>query len=131
MNELSKLKSKIDKAGSKLVFVHMADENVAVKYFEEFGLSGIEHISDPSCSHYEEFGLQKGSISQLFGLNTLMRGFKVSREINQSMTLKQIGDSFQMPGIFILENGEILTSYIHKTASDKPDYEKLLNCCTT
>ncbi len=109
----------------------MADEKVAEKHFQEFDLKGIDHISDPNCELYQQFGLMKGSLSQLFGLNSLIRGFKVSQEINQPLSFKQIGDSFQMPGIFMIQKGQIKMSYIHKTVSDKPDYEKLLNCCST
>jgi hypothetical protein len=35
------------------------------------------------------------------------------------------GDGFQMPGVFIFNNGELKQSFIHKFSSDKPDYLKL------
>jgi hypothetical protein len=36
-----------------------------------------------------------------------------------------VGDGFQMPGIFLLFHGEVLRSYRHQTAADRPDYVDL------
>ena len=44
-------------------------------------------------------------------------------------SIDQIGDSFQMPGIFVLKEGKIVHSYIHKTISDKPDYDTMIEAC--
>jgi hypothetical protein len=80
------------------------------------------------CTFYKEFGLVKGSINQLFGLKNwaktidtgLIKGYLWGREI---------GDGFQMPGVFVLSNRLIINSYIHKYVSDHPDYEKMSECC--
>jgi hypothetical protein len=34
-----------------------------------------------------------------------------------------------MPGVFVIQNGEIRESFIHQLSSDRPDYEELLKCC--
>ena len=41
----------------------------------------------------------------------------------------QLGDGFQMPGVFVLRDGQIRESFIHKLSSDRPNYEKLAKCC--
>jgi hypothetical protein len=58
----------------------------------------------------------------------MLRGIEVSMK-GTAFGLKQVGDGFQMPGIFMIHNGRIADSYIHKTASDKPDYEDIIKCC--
>ncbi len=38
------------------------------------------------------------------------------------------GDGFQMPGVFLIKDGEVIKSFIHKTAADRPDYLVLAAC---
>jgi hypothetical protein len=35
------------------------------------------------------------------------------------------GDGFQMPGVFLIFKGEVIRSYRHHTAADRPDYINL------
>ena len=128
LTDVAKRKSDIDKKNIELVFVHMAKNKVAEQYFEEYGLINVKHVSSPDCKVYNDFGLGRGNLRQLFGLKTWIRGYEAKKEgIKASLT--QIGDSLQMPGIFIINNGQIIDSYIHKVASDRPDYDKLIACC--
>lgn len=128
MDDLSKLRPKIREQNTELVFVHMADNKIAEEYFKKYTLAGVLHISDPSCHYYAHFGLVKGSFTQLFGLQSFVRGFalqaKYGAEVNSNL-----GDSFQMPGVFLLTDGVIKNQFIHRSAADRPDYDKLLGAC--
>lgn len=115
--------------GVELVFVHMASVDIAEPYFEEFGVENYDHISDPKRELYQQFGLTKGSFTQLYGLQNWIRGYSLKKE-GFSFELPNNGDSLQMPGIFVIFNSKILDSYVHKLVSDKPDYDMLINCCT-
>ena len=126
LREISTLKSYLKEKKVTLVFVHMADENVARTFFEKYDLLNYESISDPTCELYSRFGLGKGNFNQLFGLKSLIRGFEATKH-GTMISLKQIGDGFQMPGIFILSAGDIVASYIHQTAADKPNYRELID----
>ena len=128
LTEISKRKSEFVSKSIELVFVHMSSNTIAEQYFKEYNLSGIKHISSPNCKVYSEFGLMKGTFGQLFGLKTWIRGYEAKKN-GISGSLTQIGDSFQMPGIFILDRGNVIDSYVHKVASDRPDYDKLISCC--
>lgn len=128
LKEISNKRSDFDEKGVQIVFVHMTDFETAEDYFNKYGIDHPTHISDPECKYYSAFGLAKGSISQLFGLKTMLRGIEVTMK-GTTFGLKQIGDGFQMPGIFMINNGRIADSYIHKTASDKPDYDDIIKCC--
>jgi len=112
-----------------IVLVHMSDDETAEKYFEKYGIPGIEHVSNPSCDLYASFGLTKGTVSQLFGLKNWIRGFEVTLVKGTPLGLRQIGDGFQMPGVFLISEEKIMDSYIHASASDRPDYESLISCC--
>jgi peroxiredoxin len=127
--DISKKSRDLEQKGVKIVFVHMAEDEVAEKYFLTFGLKDVSHISDPTCALYQKFGLTKGTTSQLLGLKNWVRGFEVSVGKGIEVSIRQIGDAFQMPGVFVINYGKIKSKYIHTTAADKPDYEKLLACC--
>ena len=126
--EISEKRKDIEAMGSRLVFVHMADNIVADSYFNRYNLDGAEHISDPTCQRYAEFGLFRGKFKQLFGLSTWIKGFQ--RGVMEGHSIGQrLGDDFQMPGVFVLRDDQIMEQYIHKLASDNPDYVKLAECC--
>jgi peroxiredoxin len=129
MDELSQKRKDLTEIGTELIFVHMACNEDAESYFKKFNLEGIEHISDPNCRYYAAFGLVKGSFTQLFGLQTWIRGFSATSKYGNEMG-KHLGDNFQMPGAFMIFQGEIKDQHIHKIASDRPDYDRLMRCCS-
>ncbi len=128
MDELSQRRQELKEGGTELVLVHMANNEDAESYFLKYSLKDVAHISDPDCRFYARFGLVKGSFTQLFGLHTWVKGFSVSSKYGNEMG-KHLGDSFQMPGAFMLFQGEIKDQHIHKSASEQPDYERLMRCC--
>lgn len=128
LHDIAELKPKLDAQNINLTFVHMSTEETAQSFFDQFNLKNVMHISDPQCELYAQFGLTKGTFTQLMGLRTWMGGFR-TRKKGIHISAQSIGDSLQMPGIFILCNGAVAESYIHKVISDKPDYEYLINCC--
>lgn len=127
LHDLAEKKAEFIKRGIRVVFVHMADEEVANEYFKNYGLEGAAHISDPGCQYYSAFGITKGTFSQLYGLRTWIRGFNAKRAGFELEMAKNLGDSTQMPGIFLLRFGKIMDTFIHKHASDRPDYQKLIS----
>ncbi|MCB0546898.1 MAG: redoxin domain-containing protein [Phaeodactylibacter sp.] len=126
--DISKQRSEIEEQGSRIVFVHMTSDDIAERYFNRYGLDGAIHISDPECKFYAAFGLVKGNFTQLFGLSSWIRGFSAGVVAGHGVG-PQLGDGFQMPGVFVIQEGEVKSSFIHKLASDRPDYLDLMRCC--
>lgn len=129
IRDLASRRAQLETKNVKVIFVHMSSEQVADTYFADSSFINAEHISDPNCHMYHDFGLSKGSFSQLFGLNIWARGYQL-RKKGLKFSGKKLGDSLQMPGIFVIHKGEIVDSYIHKSISDRPNYDKFINCCT-
>jgi peroxiredoxin len=129
MSDISKIRGTIESRGVQIVFAHMADEPTAESYFNEMGLDGLEHISDPACKVYTAFGLVKGNFNQLYGLKVWIRGIETRVKDSTSFSLKQIGDGLQMPGVFFIMNDEIKQEFVHSRISDRPDYSELISCC--
>ncbi|MEL6141236.1 MAG: SelL-related redox protein, partial [Bacteroidota bacterium] len=128
--DLAKIQDQIKDMGIELVFIHMADYKTADDYFNRFAIRSPQHVSDPSCQYYKSFGLTKGSPRQLFGLQSWIRGFDAG--VIKGLGIgTQLGDGFQMPGVFAIINGEVKASFIHKLASDRPVYLDLIkDCCS-
>jgi hypothetical protein len=130
LSDIAKKKAKIEEAGIRVVFVHMTENKIADRYFQRYNLSEAIHISDPECKYYSNFGLVKGNFTQLFGLQSWIRGFQAGIVDGNGVGFQQIGDGFQMPGVFVIREGEIKDAFIHRLSHDRPDYEQLaLNCC--
>ncbi|MFT4663968.1 MAG: peroxiredoxin [Polaribacter sp.] len=126
LSDLSEMLDTIRNKNIHLVVVHMATNDLAEKYFSTYKLEDVSHVSDPNMRYYQDFGLAKGRFSQLYGLSTWIRGMSVKNKPHKLELAKQLGDVTQMPGIFTLFKNEIIESYIHRRASELPDYEGLL-----
>lgn len=130
LSDIAKRYETIEAMGFKVIFVHMSDNKLAERYFNRYDLAGVDHISDPNCQYYAKFGLTKGTFTQLFGLKSWVRGFQAG-VLDGHLIGTQMGDGFQMPGVFVINKGVIQESFIHKDSSDRPDYHSLLACCAT
>ena len=127
LQDLSKLQDEILEKGGDLVFVHMSDKDTAQNYFKKYKLRDPKWVEDANCTFYQDFGLLKGTFSQLFGFKTWVRGFDAAVIKGNGMSWKQLGDGFQMPGVFLVNKGEIQYSFIHNSIADRPDYLYILS----
>ncbi len=125
LSELSASMQDIDALNVNLVFVHMSDTETACNYLSKHSLDSLYNISDPSCKIYADFSLVKGKVGQLFGLKVWYRGFGQLAKTNIP-SLKQVGDSFQMPGVFLIYQGAIKNMYLHNSIADKPNYLQII-----
>jgi peroxiredoxin len=128
ISDISKKRKKIEAKGVQIAFVHMApDPELAVSYFEKYNLYPIEHISDPDKRFYRAFGLTRGTPVQIFGLMNWIRGFQatVLEGHGADSPSEELGDGFQMPGVFLVYKGVVLNSFVHKHPYDRPDYEEI------
>ena len=104
-----------------MAFVHMGTEEQAQKFFSKFALNGEHRVSDPEQKLYKTFSLRRGKLSQLFGLKVWKREFRDRITLTYGMG-KIIGDSFQLPGLFLIHYSEILKSFRHESVADEVDY---------
>jgi hypothetical protein len=60
-----------------------------------------------------------------------IRGFESTIVEGRGMSApsEEIGDGFQMPGVFVLHKGEIKNAFIHQMSHDRPDYLEIVRCC--
>ncbi len=127
LSDIASLKKTLESKNMQVIFVHMTEPSIAEQYFEEYGLKDIEQIPDAEKRLYRAFGLKMGRFSQLFGLKVWARGYKLAKESEHNLSLKQVGDNRQMPGVFLIHKGKVVKQFIHRTVSDLPDYNDFIN----
>ncbi len=125
--DLSQQRAQIESVGTKIVIVHMSDNESTQEYFVHYGVEDLDRISDPECVLYRAYELGRGRLSQLFGPGVWWRGFK-SAILNRHGVGKLDGDGFQMPGTFLVRDNQIQKAYRHATAASRPDYCELAGC---
>ena len=125
LSDLAMRRAEIEATGARLVLVHMSSEEHDAPFFSRYGLQDVEKLSDPERALYRAFGLPRGSFGDLFGPKVWLRGFQAG-VLGRHGLGASAGDGFQMPGVFLLFHGEIVRSYRHQSASDRPDYLSLV-----
>jgi peroxiredoxin len=123
--DIAQERAAIEARGFSILLVHQSSPDTAKTLLAQYGLSDIPHLSDPDRELYRAFDLGRGSLGKLFGLNVWIRGVQAGI-LNGHGVGTLDGDGFQMPGLFLLRNGEIVKRYLHIDAADRPDYLKFV-----
>lgn len=124
MTDLSQQRRRIEAEGVQPVLVHMTSEHYASQILSVYELQDLPRVSDPEQVFYHSFGLQRGNFWQIFGLKTWFRMLSASL-VNGHLLGKIKGDQYQLPGVFLLEKGQVKDAFKHRNASDRPSYEEL------
>jgi peroxiredoxin len=123
--DLAQQRKVIEASGAVIVVVHMGEPESSRKVFQRYGLEDLQQISDPECALYKAFGLRRGNLWMLFGPKVAIRGFQAGI-LHRHGVGRLAGDGFQMPGIFLIFQGQVVRSYRHQSAADRPDYVRFV-----
>jgi len=123
--DLAAKRKEIEAQGARLALVHMGSEEQGAQFFKKYGLEKVPRVSDPDRALYRAFGLPRGSLGDLFGPKVWWRGFEAGILGRHGVGML-VGDGFQMPGVFLIFHGEVIRSYRHLSAADRPDYLALV-----
>ena len=110
--------------GVRLALVHMGDERKSENFFDSYGLANASCVSDPERTLYRAFKLRRGRLRQLFGIRVWRRAVSAALRGHWPGSLQ--GDSFQLPGLFLIRNGEVMRTFRYETAADRPDYAEFV-----
>ena len=82
-------------------------------------------VCGDDLSAYAAYGLGRGSLSQLFGWRSWLRGAVAT--LQGHVVGRLTGDGFQMPGTFLIDTGGVIRfTHRHKDASDNLGNDVLL-----
>lgn len=118
---IAKLRRQIEAGGTSLALVHMSSRAHARRLLSRFGLEDVPAISDPRRSLYRAFGLRRGSLRQVAGPALWPSGIPLVLRRGQSLSRKG-GDLFQLSGLFLVFQGQVVRSFFHRNAGDMPDF---------
>jgi peroxiredoxin len=121
LQDIAAQRRAIEATGTRLVLVHMGTAAEADALFRRYGLQDVMRIADSEQTLYRAFGLRKGRLRELFGPKVLARGFEAGI-LHRHGIGRRMGDGFQMPGVFLIYHGEVIRSYRHQSAADRPEY---------
>lgn len=105
-----------------MILVHLRDEKRGTPFINEMW-DGAVSIADPNRSIYTDFGLRRGSLREMFGLDVWKAGLRAMGK-GDSIGLPG-GSVFTMPGMFLVEGERILWSHKYKHAGDQPDLNEM------
>ncbi len=117
----------IEAAGNQIALVHMMSDDQARELFQNYKLDDLPRFSDPEQRAYRAFGLQRGNVSQVMGPRIWWRGFKATILARHGFG-KPAGDVFQLPGTFLISDGQIMRQFIPKDSADRPNLLDLAEC---
>lgn len=118
--EISEKRREIEARGAPLAFVHLGTEEKAQWFFKPYGLLDVPRFSDPQGKLYEAFGLTRAELRQYLNFESITR--MLSAALKGHFAFYPAGDIQRMPGVFLLDRGQIRKAFRHKLISDRPDY---------
>ena len=116
---------RIEATGAQIVLVHMGTDQHAHEFFHRYGLSDLPRVCDSIRTLYRAFGLGRGGIWQVLGPGLWWRGFQAAI-LSRNGIGWPVTDMFQMPGIFLIFHGQVLRSFVHHSAADRPNCAKMV-----
>ena len=119
--DIAASRARAEKAGIRIVLVHMGDWTGISHLLKRYYLTDIGCISDPEQKLSRVFGLRRGRIGQLLGPKVWWRGIQAGIFEGHGVG-RPTADAAQLPGIFLLKQSNVVGSFRHRSAADRPDY---------
>lgn len=117
VSEIAKIDETIKNKKWELVYVHMSDPDFGEEFFAKYYSKKVHHISDPGRILYKSFNLSRGTLLELFGPSTWIKGLYYGYFKGNGLGEVE-GDSLQLGGVFLIDNGEIKFEKKATKASD-------------
>jgi hypothetical protein len=125
--DLAARRGAIEGAGVTIVLVHLMDDGAAAELLARYGLDDLPRISDAERRLYGAFELKRGGVGEVIGPRVWWRGFKTAI-LGRHGFGRPAGDIFQLPGAFLLVDGQIVRAHRGRTSADRPDFDDLTAC---
>jgi len=127
ISDVAELKGELATRGVRPVFVHLGPAELAVKYFEYYGMGDVERVCDPEAKVYALPVFALGKKNWFWqALNPVVVVGWLKGALFQHGIGKIVGDGFQMPGVFFLKERRVVRGFRYKTIADEVDYLRLV-----
>jgi len=125
LKDIKNIEDDLKAKNTDVVFVHMADTEIANDVFQNYKLPAVQHISDKNKELYEQFALSKGDFRQLFGFKSFFGMGRAALKGNFG-GVNPIGDPQQLPGVFVVNDSKVSNYFIYNSVGDYPNYLELI-----
>jgi hypothetical protein len=106
-----------------VLFVHQGTAEDSAAFFSKLDPKA-RAIADTERAFYSALGLGRGKLSQLFGPEVFVCGFRAMRKGHG--VGRPVGDPLVMPGFFLVEHGDTVTwEHVSRHAGDHPDLSRI------
>ncbi len=128
LDDVSSVYGDLKGRGIRPVFVHLDPPERAKPFFDYYGLSDVERISNQDGSFYRNsiFALSRVSLLRIGFQPAVWKGWLQDAMIKYGIGLIR-EDATQMPGVFFLRDRTIVRLFRHRTIADRPDYLRLID----
>jgi hypothetical protein len=126
---LKAARSEITKSGIGIALVHLMTDVEAANLFAKYDLADVPRYSAPDGRLYAAFGLQRGAIGRVAGPRVWWRG--LSATLRGHLPGVPKGDIFQLPGTFLLCDGEIRQADRAETSAGLVDFVEFIGTGTS
>lgn len=117
---LQKARAAVEAAGVGIVLVHLMSEPEAAALFARYALEDMPRYGDPDRKLYEFFGLLRARFDRVAGPRVWWRGLMAT--LRGHLPGVPRGDIFQLPGTFLVRDGEILHASRPETSAGQVDF---------
>ncbi|MDB5334757.1 MAG: AhpC/TSA family protein [Planctomycetaceae bacterium] len=126
LDDVARQRAAITASGTTIVLVHMQTDAEAQALFTRYKLGDLPRISDPEQKLYQAFDLQRGSVWQVMGPANVLPAIASIFRGNGSAIPNS--DIFQLPGAFLMRDGQVVNAFRATRSSERPDYAVLAGC---
>ncbi|MFK8025485.1 MAG: AhpC/TSA family protein [Ilumatobacter sp.] len=113
---------------ARVVFVYQGRPEQGELFFGKLDANAVA-IADPEAELYQAFGIERGGLREMFGLQAWKAGVRATLKGN--MINRKIGDPWTMPTVFAVRDGYITGAFRGTHAGDHPDVPAMLRELTT
>lgn len=80
-------------------------------------------VSDLPQTFYNAFGIRRGGMKEMFGPEVWACGVRAATK--GSFIGRPVGDPWMMPGLFLVQDGQIVWQHDFRHAGDHPDWQAI------
>ena len=124
LDDLARQKSSIQELGARPVVVHMGSIPQGEEMLRQYGCQDVDQVSDPTRQLYHALQLRLGTLTELFGVHAFRRAL-IEGTIFRFGFGRIVGSVLQMPGAFLIRNGQIVKAFRHQSSADRPNYAEI------
>ena len=119
--DLASHRSGLTSNGLSPVVVSMGTNQQAEQWLRKYGLGDVAHVSDPERRLYRALELPFGTLQQVLNWDGIRRALWEGVLFRFGLG-PIVGNALQLPGAFVIKNGQIERAVRHSTSSERFDF---------